>query len=437
MRTKARQVESNSEWFRSIHGAIKVYSRHVNGCKRTDPDDNRCACPKWAYENRPNHPRRRYALNTPSLSEARAEAKRIFDAWDPTKKQQNNRTTVEAAIQMWLDRTRNMFGEDADIVNQYRSTFGWRDAQGNARGNLLKYVERWNETHQREPIVHIQEITPLFCQEWHDSWNGSYSDDTRKQRWGTVRSFFKFLTDLGVLDVNPAVQIKAVKARQVFAHVPFTDEQYERILNEADWYVDERVKNGEREVHCRRQHLFLELLRNTGMDLGDAVMFQSSLIRDEVVDGKTVSVLRYRRSKTGVEAIIVIDTMLAEGLRNIPLAPMSVPYRPFRYQGNQLHSDVHNWSRRVARLIKLAKIGRLQLINRDGTEAVDDRGLPITRNPDTKMLRHSFAVGQLLKGLRPEVVAKQLGHVDTAMILKHYAPWCKERDLQHLREQMI
>ncbi len=36
-----------------------------------------------------------------------------------------------------------------------------------------------------------------------------------------------------------------------------------------------------------------------------------------------------------------------------------------------------------------------------------------THNPNVKMLRHTFAVGELLKGRKPEVVAKQLGHVDT------------------------
>jgi hypothetical protein len=33
---------------------------------------------------------------------------------------------------------------------------------------------------------------------------------------------------------------------------------------------------------------------------------------------------------------------------------------------------------------------------------------------------------------RPEDVAKMLGHVDTEMIRKHYAPWVKDLDLVHI-----
>jgi integrase len=160
------------------------------------------------------------------------------------------------------------------------------------------------------------------------------------------------------------------------------------------------------------------------------------MIKFAAIDSKGVPVLRYARIKTEVEAIIVLDGELAEKLKRIPVAPDSLPDRPFRYRGNKRSSDAHNWSRRIAQLIKLAEIGKLQLINRDGTPAVDINGRPITRDPNVKMLRHTFAVGQLLKGLRPEVVAKQLGHVNTDMIYSQYAPWCRERDLAHIREQM-
>ena len=251
-----------------------------------------------------------------------------------------------------------------------------------------------------------------------------------------MRSFFNFLYGLGVIEKNPVAQIRSIETSGTFAHVPYTEEQYQRLLDEADWYVDERVKDGEREVYTQRTRLFLELLRNTGMDLSDAVMFQSSMIRTAVVDRKNVQVLRYVRSKTDIEAIIVLNEELADRLKKIPMTPDSFPDRPFRYRGNKRASDAHNWSRRIAQLIKLANIGKVQLINRDGTAAVDVNGRPITRDPNPKMLRHTFAVAQLLKGLRPEVVAKQLGHVNTDMIYSHYAPWCRERDLAHIREQM-
>lgn len=62
------------------------------------------------------------------------------------------------------------------------------------------------------------------------------------------------------------------------------------------------------------------------MDLGDAVGFQPSIqLTDEQVDGESVPVLRYRRAKTGIEAIIPLARKLAQVLRAIPLAPTSMP----------------------------------------------------------------------------------------------------------------
>jgi integrase len=436
----------DAQW-RNAYGTAKPYTRHISACTHAeDPDYNKCSCPKWLFTYRKGQKPRRFTLETPSWAEAVRKAHETLRGWDPeiaaaraekkaSADRKTKRLTVDAAIKLWLDRTATKFGAGAAILNQYRSTFGWRDDKGNPRGHLLQAVEKWNQDPRHPKIESINDITPLFGQVWHDSWSGSAA--TRSQRWRTVRSFFNFLYQRGVIESNPVEHIEGTKDRKLFAHVPYTDEQFERILGQAAWYVDDRVQNGEREVHCCRSQAFLQLLRNTGMDLGDAVEFEpASMLTTEVVDGKAINVIRYRRSKTGIEAVIVIDDDLASSLRNVPLAPDSVPDRPFRYQGNLRSSDVHNWSRRIATFIKLAKIGRVQLIRKDGTAAVDERGTPVTRNPDAKMLRHTFAVGELLKGRRPEVVAKQMGHVNTDMIFAHYAPWCKARDLQHLREQM-
>jgi integrase len=38
----------------------------------------------------------------------------------------------------------------------------------------------------------------------------------------------------------------------------------------------------------------------------------------------------------------------------------------------------------------------------------------------------------LREGQRPEDVARMLGHVDTLMVRRHYAPWVKELDRAHI-----
>jgi integrase len=62
----------------------------------------------------------------------------------------------------------------------------------------------------------------------------------------------------------------------------------------------------------------------------------------------------------------------------------------------------------------------------------DKHGKPIRKAANAKHFRHTFAVRQLRDGQRPEDVAKMLGHVDTDMIRKHYAPWVKDLDLAHI-----
>jgi integrase len=310
---------------------------------------------------------------------------------------------------------------------------------GEIHGSLLGFVEEYNESHPDEAIHTIADMTPLICQQWRDSdWFGDLSPTTARQRWSVVRSFFNFLFELGVLSKNPVATIKAPSASDNFANVPFTDDQYLSIRDNSEWYVDERVVDGERGVYRTRMYAFLELLRNTGMDLGDAVTFQPGVqLRDEEIGGELVPVLRYRRAKTGVQAIIPLDLKLAHMFRSIPLAPNAVADMPFRYKENLLSSDVHNWSRRVGTLIKLAGIDEVQLVTKEGKPAVDNRGNPITKAPSPKMLRHTAAVGWLTVGLREEAVARMMGHVSTDMIRKHYAPWCKERDTAHIREVLV
>ena len=338
--------------------------------------------------------------------------------------------------QLWLQRTANQFGKDSGIHKQYRSTFGWVDKDGLAHGILLKFVDEYNLAHTDATIRTIDQITPLIAQTWHDShWFAHLSPVTRRQRWGTVRSFFGFLHSLGVLERNPVIVVKAVPSSELFANVPLAAEQYARVLQEAEWYVDGRVKNGEREVYCRRMVAFLELLRHTGMGLIDAVSFcPDEQIRFEAMDKTIVPVLRYRRTKTKVEAIIPLRAEMAQTLKRVPCPPNSLPGMPFRYKGTEIRSDVHNWSRRISRLFD-SKSERSPVQGGEGWSASNNRnGNAVMKKINPKMLRHTAAVGWLSAGLREEAVAKMLGHSSTEIVRRHYGPWCKQRDEAHIRE---
>ena len=144
-------------------------------------------------------------------------------------------------------------------------------------------------------------------------------------------------------------------------------------------------------------------------------------------------VLRYVRAKTGVQAVIPLPAHMIELLKEVPLAPGTIPDMPFRYAGNDLNSDVHNWSQRIGRVLKAAGVTEVQLVEKSGVPAYDRHSRPVMKATNVKMLRHTFAVGWLAAGADKETVAKMLGHVGTQMVDAHYGPWTQGRDDAHVR----
>jgi integrase len=237
------------------------YTYHSRSCKyRNDPDHTACNCAKWLYEYRSGEKPKRYTLNTPSWAEALEKAAEVLRSFDPEiseareqkKIKRSARRAVLEAIKLWLDRTANKFGNNSGIWNQYRSTFGWIGEDGVVHGTLLGFVEECNSVHPEAKIEYIDQIDPLIAQTWLDSswFTVNLGPVTRRQRWGTVRSFFAFLHSLGVIPANPVLAIKAPPATDLFANVPLTPAQYTAVLQEADWYVDEQGE--EKEFHNRK-----------------------------------------------------------------------------------------------------------------------------------------------------------------------------------------
>lgn len=412
---------------KSKWGSVNPYSRHSPKCINSDhPNVNDCRCPKWLYVYKRGEKRKRYALNTPSWAEALKEATRVLDGMNPEiaearaakRTQEAKLVTVLDAIQMWYDRTIRKVGDETSTINQYRSIFGWVEENDDrtVHGHLLKYIAEFNQREAPEDrIEFIQQITPLWLQQFHDAGMNGLKPDTQRHRWGVIRSFFAHLHRLGVIESDPSISIQRISSSGEIGHIPFTEAQYKAILDNADWYVDDRVRDGEREVYCTRMHAFLELLRWTGMDLIDAVQFRPAVQID------AEGVLRYRRTKTGALAVIPLQPHLPALLRAVPGVLKSVRGMPFRYQDNELKSDVHNWSRRCANLFKLADIQAVTLTPQDGKT--------YTKKPEAKAFRHSFAVWALtVARMRVEIVSKMLGHKLVSTTEKHYLPWIKGRD---------
>jgi len=324
--------------------------------------------------------------------------------------------TVADACELWIARTESQFGSDCGSLPQYKS--------------LMKKLEDWAAG---TDIEYVQDITPLQLQMWYSSRDWlRYAVPTRSQRWGILRSMFTFLRECGVIENSPIAAIKPIRLSGEHVQGPYTDEQVTRIFAHIKNTLPPKSDLKEQAVYVERLNTFLLLLLHTGCDVVDAVLFDQNQIEPLSVDGRVISVFRYHRRKTRnkeskVLAVIPMSEPVAGALRAVPSLTENPKDMPFRSSASDIRSDVHLWSRRISRVLKAAGIQYVELPDKDL------HGRKRQKKANAKQFRHTFAVRQLRTGQRPEEVARMLGHVDTTMVRKHYAPWVAELDEAHIR----
>lgn len=389
---------------KSAYGSVKPYTRHLQSCPyQKAKDHNSCSCPKWLYSRGQGGEKKRISLNTPSWAEAQRIAADRLRFMDPeiaaaravTEQHEAKLVTVKAACALWLERVARDLGREGSY-EQYSV--------------VCKEIEGWARS---MGTLHIQEITSLHLAGWYASrhWT-KRSLSTRRQRWVMVRSMFRYWHEHKVIPENVAAIVKPVKGSSDHVQGPYSDEQVEAVMQHIE--ADPRLR------------AFVLLLLHTGCDVMDAVLFDPARIRDYAIDGRTVRVYRYRRVKTNVEAVVPLPPDTAKVLRSVPRLHENPSPMPFRDPELKLVSDRNRWSLSIRQALKVANVKWVEL------PTLDDRGRPKRKQANCKQFRHTFAVRQLCAGQRPEEVAKMLGHVNTDMVRKHYAPWVEEMDQAHI-----
>jgi integrase len=368
------------------------------------------------------YPTRRRTVAKIALHPSWREAQRIADdtlkSFDPEiaesraarQKSEGQRRTVSEACDLWIARTKREFS--ISLVAQYQS--------------LCKQLKEWATG---QGIVHVQDITTERLERWYSSSDWlRFADTTRRQRWGVLRSMFAYWRDRKIIDQSPIAPIKPVRVSADHVQGPYSDEQVASILAAVGKTVPMNIKPEERGDYAIRLTTFLNLLLHIGCDLSDGILFEPSQISVTEIDGQDVHVFRYRRRKTGVLAVIPVPRWLADDLLFVPPLKKHRSGLPFRTQTEaDLRWDVRVWFGRIQRVLKKADVQYVLLPTRDA------HGRQRRKSANAKMFRHTFAVRQLRAGQRPEEVARMLGHVDTTMVLKHYAPWVKDLDEAHVR----
>jgi integrase/recombinase XerD len=160
---------------------------------------------------------------------------------------------------------------------------------------------------------------------------------------------------------------------------------------------------------------FMDLGRWAGMAVADAARFAPS------ANLGANKVLTYRRVKSTQVAKILLDPAVAARLRSIPPEEGSDREQPFRFPSISEDLSRGIWRDRFQRLCAQAGITKIE------TE------IGTVRKPHPHMMRDTFAIDAITRGVSLENVSKTLGHATVEMTQLAYLFWIEKR-LDHCIE---
>lgn len=231
---------------------------------------------------------------------------------------------------------------------------------------------------------------------YRESWE--YSPITASKKLERLKTFFRFSQDAGWISKNPAKLLKPPKVKQK-PTLPFSKEELEKI----EWATEiyhEKYKVAP--WYSLKVSAFVQVLRYTGLRIGDAV----SLGKDRIHDGK---LLLYTQ-KTQVPVWLPLPDEVLGSLKRVSDFVSGGPY--YFWSGNgKLKSAVADWQRTLGKLFKLAGV-----------------------KGHAHQFRDTFAVSLLQEGVSIETVSVLLGHQNIRVTQRHYNPWVKSRQENLERE---
>lgn len=366
---------------------VEVFTRHAAECLKTDDRNwKKCRCPKWLYWSHEGQ-RFRQSAKTRSWEKAQQEARRIELKYENLrageKPKRDEPVTLAYAIDHYLaDRKSANVGDE--WYEKLEHTF-------------KKLMLPWAAEHA---IHFLAEWNLVKLGQFRATWKGA--DITIHKTQERVRAFFTFCVNIGWLDRSPAVGLSRIKVNSKPTDY-FTDAEFAKIID-ATYLYDQRAQHRDSD-HATRLRTLTLLMRHSGLAIGDAV----TLERDRLSNDDSLFLYR---AKTGVPVFVPLPHDVGNALRNIPTGPKPNP-RYFFWSGvGKKKSAVNDWKRAFRRLFDLANL-KLP----DGSR----------KRAHPHMLRDSFAVDLLLRGVQLHDVSLLLGHSSIKITEKHYAPFVKAR----------
>jgi integrase len=202
---------------------------------------------------------------------------------------------------------------------------------------------------------------------------------------------------------NPATELKAIKPDPSVTW-PLLSGRYEKVIA-ATFEYDKRARRPSDQFRAEMRAI-IELMRWTGLRIGDALMCAKSRIQEN----RFILTTQKGRSAS---TVLIPDHVIA-ALNALPTRSNVHPDYFFWSGNSKPKSLTGRWQRKLERLNDYLSIAK-------------DDGTPMKFH--SHQLRDTFAVSQLLSGTSMQDLSKKLAHKSVKIIGKYYSPWVPERQV--------
>jgi len=360
---------------------VTVFVRHATDCKyKGDEFSRRCRCRKhfrWTQ----NGTQYRRKAGTRSWEEAEEIKRQLQDQ------------LAGRPIEHHPESEHRSLLDCIDLFIQDKKVQG---VKGDRIGRYTRELDRLQKYCSAAGVYHVQNITRELLTGYAATWEQRYSStQTRSSVRDRLRAFLRYCYEAQWIPRVP--QLPKIKVEEL-PTMPLTAEEYSRLLRA----VVKTFADPQRQALVRAA---LQLMRWSGLAIGDALTLQWSEVRQDKKSGLYMIVTA--RQKTGVDVTVPIPPDVAEELLRVSKGNPRYIFSA----DEQVSSDVITKSWRkyfIAPVFRAAKIS-------NGGNMVSHR------------LRDTFAVDLLEKGVPLEEVSKLLGHESIRTTERHYAAWVKGR----------
>ena len=365
-----------------------LYRNHERACphRKDGRDYKKCHCPIWVDISFAG---RRICRSLKTRNWQKAED--LLRKWEADDRLRPSET--EPPPIPLLDKAPQLPGHSLEAA--CREFLADAAARGLREPTLYKYrllLRRLLAFAQERGLRLVKDITLEVLREFRATL--PHHNTAARKRIEELRAFFRFCQDASWITDNPAKKLQT-PMEQSPPREPFTNEEVEMIRRACTIYPDGAGRTGQ--DNAQRLRALVELLLHTGLRIRDAAMLR----RDSIVGGK----MRVKTAKTGTEIYCRLPPSLIKRLEVI----QGTSQEYFFWTGtSKPKSAVGDWQRALKKLFRLA-------------------GIP---NGHAHRFRHTFAKTLLMEGVPPDRVAILMGHRSSAITLKHYAAWVRERQEQ-------